>query len=66
MELPLHPSHHLKASTPYQRLDVHDEAPQLPFGSYALFWVALVPPLFGRLLQKQAKAVGLFNEPVPA
>jgi len=59
MELPLHPSHHLKASTPYQRLDVHDESPQLPLGYYGMFWVALVPPLFGRMLRKQAKAAGL-------
>ena len=57
MELPLHPSHHLKSSTPYQRLDVHDEAPQLPFGYYGMFWVALVPPLFSRLMKQQhAKA----------
>ena len=53
LELPLHPSHHLKGSTPYQRLDVHDEAPQLPFGYYAMFWIALIPPLFGRLMRKQ-------------
>ena len=59
MELPLHPSHHLKASTPYQRLEVRDEAPQLPFGYYGMFWVALIPPLFGRLLRKQAKIAGL-------
>ncbi|RJU95631.1 MAG: hypothetical protein DWC10_07685 [Candidatus Poseidoniales archaeon] len=58
MELPLHPSHHLKASTPYQRLDVHDESPQLPFGYYGMFWLALVPPLFSRLMKRQhAKAV---------
>ena len=30
MELPLHPSHHLKSSTRYERLDVHDESPQFP------------------------------------
>ena len=59
MELPLHPSHHLKASTPYQRLDVHEEAPQLPLGYYGMFWVALLPPLFGRLMQQQAKAAGI-------
>jgi alkane 1-monooxygenase len=59
MELPLHPSHHLKASTPYQRLNVHDEAPQLPFGYYGMFWIALVPPLFGRLMRKQAVSAGL-------
>lgn len=53
MELPLHPSHHLKASTPYQRLDVHDEAPQLPMGYYGMFWLSLMPPLFGRLMRKQ-------------
>ena len=57
MELPLHPSHHLKASTPYERLDVHDEAPQLPFGYYGMFWIALLPPLFSRLMRQQhAKA----------
>ena len=54
LELPLHPSHHLKSSTPYHRLDVHDEAPQLPFGYYVMFWVALFPPLFTRLLRPQA------------
>ncbi|HII10958.1 MAG TPA: hypothetical protein HA356_02645 [Candidatus Poseidoniaceae archaeon] len=54
LELPLHPSHHLKSSTPYHRLDVHDEAPQLPFGYYVMFWAALFPPLFTRLLRPQA------------
>ena len=46
LELPLHPSHHLKSSTPYQRLDAHDESPQLPNGYYVMFWTALIPPLF--------------------
>ena len=54
LELPLHPSHHLKSSTPYHRLDVHDEAPQLPFGYYVMFWAALFPPLFHRLLRPRA------------
>ena len=54
LELPLHPSHHLKASTPYQRLDVHDTAPQLPYGYYVMFWVALIPPLFHRLMRPKA------------
>ena len=53
MELPLHPSHHLKSSTPYHQLDVHDEAPQLPLGYYGMFWVALIPPLFSRLMRRQ-------------
>jgi len=53
LELPLHPSHHLKSSTPYQRLDVHDDAPQLPYGYYVMFWLALVPPFFSRKLKSQ-------------
>ena len=56
MELPLHPSHHMKSSTRYERLGVHDESPQLPFGYYAMFWLAHVPPVFGRLLRKQVDA----------
>lgn len=52
MELPLHPSHHLKSSTPYQDLSVHDESPQLPNGYYIMFWTALIPPLFHRRMKK--------------
>ena len=59
MELPLHPSHHLKSSTRYERLDVHDESPQLPYGYYVMFWLAHVPPVFGRMLKKQATAAGI-------
>ena len=59
LELPLHPSHHLKASTPYQRLDTHDEAPQLPYGYYVMFWAALIPPLFNRLMRSSAESKGL-------
>jgi len=58
MELPLHPSHHLKASTPYERLGVHDESPQLPMGYYGMFWLSLVPPLFGRLMRQQHAKLG--------
>ena len=53
LELPLHPSHHLKSSTPFHRLDVHDEAPKLPLGYYGMFWLALLPPLFSKLMQGQ-------------
>ena len=51
LELPLHPSHHLKSSTPYQRLDSHDESPQLPNGYYVMFWTALIPPIFHRRMK---------------
>jgi hypothetical protein len=36
-------------------LDVHDEAPQLPFGYYVMFWAALIPPLFTNIMQKSAQ-----------
>ena len=52
LELPLHPSHHLKATTPYQQLDAHDESPQLPNGYYVMFWTALIPPLFHYRMRK--------------
>ena len=52
MELPLHPSHHLKSSSPYHNLQMHDEAPQLPNGYYIMFWTALIPPLFHYRMNK--------------
>lgn len=52
LELPLHPSHHLRSSTPYQRLDSHDESPQLPNGYYVMFWTALIPPIFHRRMKR--------------
>ena len=52
MELPLHPSHHLKSSTNYHDLSVHDESPQLPNGYYVMFWTALIPPLFHRRMKR--------------
>ena len=56
LELPLHPSHHLKSSTPYQKLDSHDESPQLPNGYYVMFWTALIPPLFHHRMKKSYNA----------
>lgn len=57
MELPLHPSHHLKSSTPYQELSVHDESPQLPNGYYVMFWTALIPPLFHYRMKKVLSSI---------
>lgn len=52
LELPLHPAHHLKSSTPYQQLRAYDEAPQLPHGYYVMFLIALVPPLFNWTMKR--------------
>ena len=58
MNLPLHAAHHLRSSTPYERLRPYDESPQLPGGYYQMFWIALIPPLFNRLMQKSANHSG--------
>ena len=52
LELPLHPAHHLRSTTPYQKLAAHDESPQLPNGYYVMFWTALIPPLFHRRMKQ--------------
>ena len=53
LELPLHPAHHLKASAPLWDLRAQEGSPQLPFGYYTSFWLALVPPLWKRIMRKQ-------------
>ena len=58
MSLPLHASHHLRSSTPYERLKTHDESPQLPGGYYQMFWISLIPPLFHRLMRKRVDHSG--------
>ena len=58
MSLPLHASHHLRSSTPYERLKPHDESPQLPGGYYQMFWISLIPPLFHRLMRKRVNHSG--------
>ena len=58
MNLPLHAAHHLRSSTPYERLRPYDESPQLPGGYYQMFWIALIPPLFNRLMRKSADHSG--------
>ncbi len=53
LELPLHPAHHLKASLPLWDLRAQENSPQLPFGYYTSFWIALIPPLWRGLMRKQ-------------
>jgi alkane 1-monooxygenase len=53
LELPLHPAHHLKASDPMWNLRAQEGAPQLPFGYYVCFWLALIPPLWKNVMNKR-------------
>jgi alkane 1-monooxygenase len=50
LELTRHPAHHLKASKPFWELQPYEGAPTLPSGYYGCFWIALIPPLWKRLV----------------
>ncbi|MBK8966532.1 MAG: alkane 1-monooxygenase [Saprospiraceae bacterium] len=52
-ELTRHSDHHYKATRPYQVLRHLDESPQLPFGYPTSLLLALVPPLWFRLMDKR-------------
>ena len=53
MELPLHPAHHLKASDPMWDLKGYEGSPQLPVGYYGCFWLAVIPPLWKRIMDRR-------------
>ena len=53
LELPLHPAHHLKASDPMWNLRAQENSPQLPFGYYVCFWLAIIPPLWKAVMNKR-------------
>jgi alkane 1-monooxygenase len=48
-----HTDHHSNARRPYYRLRHIDAAPQLPFGYAAMFMIALVPPLWFRIMDRR-------------
>ncbi|MGB5264904.1 MAG: alkane 1-monooxygenase [Lutimonas sp.] len=49
-ELTRHSDHHFLANKKYQLLDHHDDSPQLPFGYPTMMLVALVPPLWFKMM----------------
>lgn len=60
-ELTRHSDHHYKASRKYQILRHLDESPQLPFGYPASVLLALVPPLWFRVMDPILNG----NKPLP-
>ena len=67
--LPRHPDHHDHALKGYPSLRPMDEAPQLPCGYFALFFLSLIPPLWRRIMDPKVEAWrrkhGIKNEPFP-
>lgn len=49
-QLQRHSDHHAYAAKPYQILEHHEDSPQLPAGYSAMILVALVPPLWFKLM----------------
>ena len=56
LELTRHPAHHMKASEPFWRLQPCEGAPTLPSGYYGCFWLAVVPPLWRRVMDARIPA----------
>ncbi len=55
-ELPRHTDHHMNGSRPYQTLHSVPGAPQLPGGYPAMVLLALVPPLWFRVMNPRVAA----------
>ncbi len=51
-----HSDHHAAASRPFDTLRHHDDAPQLPAGYATMVLLALVPPLFRRVMDPRVAA----------
>ncbi|WP_299332817.1 alkane 1-monooxygenase [uncultured Psychroserpens sp.] len=52
-ELTRHSDHHFKSSKKYQILDCHDESPQMPYGYPTSMVLAMVPPLWFKIMNKR-------------
>jgi alkane 1-monooxygenase len=58
-ELSRHSDHHYLASRKYQILRHHDDAPQLPTGYPGSMILALVPPLWFAVMDRQMQRYGI-------
>lgn len=54
-ELTRHSDHHYKASRKYQILRHFDDSPQMPYGYPAMMIIALFPPIFFKIMNKQVE-----------
>jgi alkane 1-monooxygenase len=50
-----HSDHHARAALRYQVLRHHDDSPQLPAGYATMFVLALIPPLWRRVMDPRAR-----------
>ncbi len=57
VELTRHSDHHMTASKEYWRLQGFDEGPRLPAGYYVCFYLALLPPVWRRVMRQRIPKV---------
>lgn len=60
-ELSRHSDHHYKADRPYQLLESHEESPTMPTGYPGMMLMALVPPLFFKVMNNRVEAARNLN-----
>ena len=60
-ELTRHSDHHYKSSKKYQILDCHDESPQMPYGYPTSMVLAMIPPLWFRIMNKRVPKEMILN-----
>jgi alkane 1-monooxygenase len=63
-QLQRHSDHHANARRRYQALMHHNDSPQLPGGYAAMFVLALVPPLWHRVIDPRVRA--FYGAPIAA
>lgn len=54
--LPRHSDHHLNPSRPYQLLRHIEDSPQMPMGYFGMFFMALIPPLWFKVVNPHISA----------
>jgi len=57
IQLPRHADHHVRPGRPFTQLQRSEEAPQLPFGYATAVLLALLPPLWHRVMNDRLPAV---------
>lgn len=60
-ELTRHSDHHYKSSKKYQILDCHDESPQMPYGYPTSMVIAMLPPLWFKIMNKRVPKEMILN-----
>lgn len=59
-----HADHHMHPGRPYHELHHHEDSPVLPGGYTGMIWLALVPPLWFRIMNPRIPSVHTSNTPI--